>query len=125
MPTEDPRFPADFDHKVWEEDLARSTDTGRIAGEVARRECEQNGVPQSQLRPCDAEGRDGTALPRCVKFYVPQPAGRFGIVFRVVQAEGQLRLGFLAFGVRHQTLHSRAPTVYQLAHNRLHDQRRT
>jgi hypothetical protein len=120
MPTERPRFPADFHHEAWEEDLARSTDIGRSAGETVRHECEQKGVPQNQLRLCDADGRDGTALPRCVKLYVPQPSGRFGMVFRVTQIDGQLRLAFLAFGVRHHPPGSNAPTVYQIAHDRLH-----
>jgi hypothetical protein len=122
VPTEDPRFPADFDPEAWEEDLARSTDAGRAAGQAVRRDCEQEGVPQSSLRPCDDEGHDGTVLPQCVKLYVPQPSGRFGIVFKVAQAVGRLRLVFLAFGVRHQPRNSNAPTVYQLAHRRLHDQ---
>ena len=60
MPTEDPRYPADFDQATWEEDFARATDAGKLAGGDARREFEENGVPQSQLRPCDAEGQDGT-----------------------------------------------------------------
>jgi hypothetical protein len=121
MPTQDPRYPADFDQATWGEDFARSTDAGRLAGDNARREFEESGVPQSQLRPCNAEGQDGTTLPRCVKTYVPQPTGRFGIVFRVTLVDRRLRLRFLAFGVRHHPPNSNAPTVYQLAHNRLHD----
>ena len=121
MPTEDPRYPADFDHEAWEEDFARSTDVGRLAGGDARREYEENGVPQSRLRPCDVVGQDGTSLPQCVKIYVPQPAGPFGMVFRVTLVGGRLWLRFLAFGVRHHPSNSNAPTVYRLAHNRLHD----
>jgi hypothetical protein len=38
MPTEDPRYPADFDQATWEEDFARATDAGKLAGGNARRE---------------------------------------------------------------------------------------
>jgi hypothetical protein len=120
MPTSGLCFPARFDPEVWEEDLARTTQAGRTAAERARRAYERIGVPRSDLRPCNAEGPLGTALPRCLKVYLPPPAGRFGMVFRAIQVERRLRLELLAFGVRHHPPDSNALTVYQLAHQRLH-----
>jgi hypothetical protein len=109
------RFPARFDPDAFAEDLARTTATGRATSERARAEYERDGVPRSQLQPCDAEGRDGTSLPGCLKVYLPQPIGRFGMVFEVVRTAGKLELEYLAFGVRHQPHGSNAPTVYELA----------
>ncbi len=43
------------------------------------------------------------------------------MVFEVVLAENRLRLEYVAFGVRHHPSNSRAPTVYQLADQRLND----
>jgi len=43
MPPSEPRFPARFDPDPWDEDLARSTTTGRQAAQAARRDYEPNG----------------------------------------------------------------------------------
>lgn len=67
------RFPARFDAGAFREDMAGTTPAGQSAAEIARRDYEANGVPVSDLRPCDSEGRDGTVLPRCLKLYVPPP----------------------------------------------------
>jgi hypothetical protein len=115
------RFPARFDAGAFREDMAGTTPAGRSAAEIAKRDCEANGVPLSDLRPCDPEGRDGTVLPQCLKLYVPPPVGRFGMVFRFVVANDAPRLDYLAFGVRHHPAGSNAPTVYEIAHRRLHD----
>lgn len=113
-------FPARFDPDGWEEDLARTTPAGRDAAEAARRVYERDGIPFEHLRRIEAQGRDGTVLPDCAKVYLPQPAGRFGMVLRAIEIDGRLRLAYLAFGVRHPPRDSRRPTVYQLAHQRLH-----
>ena len=76
-------------------------------------------MPIEELRQVQEEGFDRTVLPHCVKVYLPPPAGRFGMVFEVVLIEGQLRLEYIAFGVRHHPRDSHATTVYQLAHQRL------
>lgn len=115
-------FPAHFDPDGWEEDLARATLAGREAAEAARRAYEQNGIPFEHLRSVEEEGRDGTVLPDCAKVYLPQPAGRFGMVFRAIKVDDRLHLACLAFGVRHPPKDSRRPTVYQLAHQRIHGQ---
>jgi hypothetical protein len=102
--------------------MARTTPAGRDAAEAAKRRYETDGVPRSELRPCDPEGRDGTELPQCLKVYLLPPAGPFGMVFKFVIAAGGPRLDYLAFGVRHHPPGSNAPTVYEIAHRRLQGQ---
>lgn len=70
----------------------------------------------------DEHGRDGTILSDCAKVYLPQPAGRFGMVFRAIKINGRPHLAYLAFGVRHQLKGSQRLTLYQLAHQRIHGQ---
>lgn len=113
------RFAARFDPDAFRTDMARTTPAGREAAESAKRDYDASGVPRADLRPCDAEGRDGTELPQCVKVYLPPPAGRFGMVFKFLVVDGGPRLDYLAFGVRHHPADSRAPTVYEIAHRRL------
>jgi len=119
MPTPGPRFPARFDPQAWDEDLARSTPAGRTAVRDARGDYEPNGIPRSHLKPCEAEGRDGTNLPQCFKVYLPPPDGRFGMVFTIDGNADKPAFVFLAFGVRHHPKGSHAPTVYEIAHGRL------
>ena len=116
------RFAARFDPDAFREDMARTTPAGRDAAETAKRRYQTSGVPRSELRPCEAEGRDGTELPQCLKVYLPPPAGRFGMVFKIVIADDGPRLDYLAFGVRHHPPDSNAPTVYEIADRRLQGQ---
>jgi hypothetical protein len=78
-------------------------------------------VPIDQLLACEEEGPDGTKLANCMKIYLPRPTGKFGMVFRIELREGKSLLAYAAFGVRHHPRHSHAPTVYQIAHGRLHN----
>jgi hypothetical protein len=119
MPPSDPHFPVRFDPRPWDEDLARSTPNGNTAARNARRDYERSGIPRSRLRPCEADGRDGTNLPDCTKVYLPQPDGRFGMIFTVDRQADKPALEFLAFGVRHHPAGSHAPTVYEIADQRL------
>lgn len=80
------------------------------------------GFPSSTCGAWKGRGRDVTVLPDCAKVYLPQPVGRFGMVFRAIKIDGRLHLAYLAFGVRHPPKDSRRPTVYQLAHQRIHGQ---
>ncbi len=121
MPPIERRFPAQFDPIAWEQDLARTTATGHKAAIAARDRYESGGVPFAELRACQEQHRDGTQLRACLKTYLPPPAGRFGIVFRVKDFDEGARLVYLAFGVRHHPPESHAPSVYQLAHQRLND----
>jgi hypothetical protein len=117
---------AQFDEDAWGEDLARTTPTGRTAAEAARRDYEQRGIPIEQLRRVAEHGRDGTVLPNCTKVYLPQPDGKFGMVFILkFEPNGRPVLMFLAFGMRHHPKGSHALTVYEIAHPRLHPGDRT
>ena len=109
-----------FDRDAWEEDLARTTASGRAAAEGGA-EYEQQGIPIAQLRRVAEHGHDGTELPGCAKVYHPPLDGRFGMVF-VLRLDSDARpvLTYLAFGVRHHPRDARSATVYQLAHHRMH-----
>jgi hypothetical protein len=71
---------------------------------------------------CDEEGSDGTRLPHCLKVYPPRPDGSHGMVFEIDEIEGRLRLLYAAFGLRHPGQNVRQPSVYKIAHRRLHRQ---
>ncbi len=114
-------FPVAFDELVMAEDLARLGNAGMSAFADLGREVDRlGGLPRERLLACEAEGRDGTRLPGCVKTYVPWPAGRFGAVMVAVShPERPLGLRVIAFGVRHHPRRAQALTVYQIAHRRL------
>jgi hypothetical protein len=109
-----------FDEGAFAEDTMRSGRTGAKALREAQSQFEKEGVEIAELRRCDAEGRDGTKLPACFKVYLPVPNGKFGMVFRFVRDSEGLALRYLAFGVRHHPRASNVPTVYEIAHRRLH-----
>jgi hypothetical protein len=111
-----------FDDLAFSDDVQRTGGSGQAVALATRKAYEEDGCPVDELYACDAEARDSTSLPGCVKVYLPAPAGRFGMVFSIERRERRLALAFLAFGVRHQPRNSNAPTVYQLAHRRLHDE---
>lgn len=98
----------------------RSGRAGAKALREARRRFECHGAEIKALRPCDPEHHDGTKLPACFKTYLPPPNGKFGMVLRFVRDDSGLALRYLAFGVRHHPRSSNAPTVYDIAHRRLH-----
>jgi hypothetical protein len=113
--------PVVFDDAVWAEDLRRASATARRSASAARALYESGGVPFAELRACAPEGPDGTQLERCMKVYVPAPAGPHGLVFQIGRdANGKLALAYLAFGLRHPTRDMRQPSVYEVAHRRLH-----
>jgi len=113
------RAPALFDDAAFAEDLRRTSNAGEEVAHAARTEFEGEGIPVENLLACDEEGPDGTALRHCVKLRLPPPDGKFGMVFRVEVREGRALLVFAAFGVRHHPYESNAPTVYEIAHQRL------
>jgi hypothetical protein len=113
------RAPAQFDDAAFSEDLTRTSDAGRPVAEAARSEYEQDGVPIDDLLPCEEEGPDGTDLKHCMKVYLPRPDGKFGVVFRIELLDNKALLVYAAFGVRHHPRDSHAPTVYEIAHQRL------
>ncbi len=111
MPADLRRIPARIDPATWAEDIGHTGAADRVSIEAAKGRYEHSGVPLTEMRPCDAEGRDGTELPDCVKVYLPMPAGRFGIVFSVDRTSTGPTLVYVAFGVRHQPRGSNAQTV--------------
>jgi hypothetical protein len=115
-----PRFSAHFDEEAFAEDLAHATEAGRRVAETERARIEREGIPVGELLACDAEARDGTRLGGCVKTYLPQPDGSWGMVFTGDTDEaGRPVLVYLAFGVRHPRQPWQA-SVYQVADRRLH-----
>lgn len=102
MGAREPVFPVAFDELAVAEDLARLGSAGIAALAALDRDIDRlGGLPRERLLACEAEGRDGTRLPGCVKTYVPWPAGRFGVVMVAVSHP------------------ARALTIYQIAQRRL------
>jgi hypothetical protein len=125
MSSSERRIRARFDSDSWSKDMHRASAAAGAIAETAKRRYTRQGVLLAELRPCQAEGRDGTELPDCAKVYLPAPTGRFGMVFSVDREAGTPTLVYIAYGVRHHPRESNAPTVYQIAHQRLRDQRDT
>lgn len=114
--------PVEFDQLAWSEDLSAASSSARVVAEQQRERLVRASQPVADLRPCDAEGPDGTSLPGCVKAYLPPPDGPWGVVFRFARREdGTLYLLVIGFRLRHPPARSRQPSVYQRAHRRLHD----
>jgi hypothetical protein len=103
------------------EDLAHASDAGREAIESMVESLVADGAPSAWLKGCDPEARDGTRLPGCVKLYIPRPAGQWGAVFLGGVVEGRPKLFMLAAGERHPGAPWK-PSVYEIAHRRLHRQ---
>lgn len=115
------RFDVRFDDLSFEQDLGHATKRGREVAFEARERLEREGADSSELLRCQAEHREGTELPNCVKVYLPPPDGSWGMVFELVRERttGKLVLSYLAFAERHPSPR-RSPDVYRRAHNRLH-----
>jgi hypothetical protein len=122
VPAKRGHAPVGFDEVAWSEDLRNSTDAGRTAATTKRAALERDGQPIHELLACDEAAQDGTSLPGCVKTYVPWPDGKWGIVYLIARDPKTTRLSLdvLAFGVRHHPRKSHAPTVYEVAHQRMH-----
>jgi hypothetical protein len=118
------RFEARFDELAFQEDLGQATPRGREVATEARERLERDGADAADLLRCQAEHREGTELPNCVKVYLPPPDGQWGMVFELVRerASGKLLLSYLAFAERHPSPR-REPNVYRRAHERLHVKR--
>ena len=115
-----PRFPVRFDDDAFAEDLAYASPAGRRVGQVERTRLEREGIAAADLRACSPEGRDGTRLGGLVKTYLPPPAGEWGMVLGAGRDQRDpLLLVCVAFGRRHPAVPWQ-PSVYQVAHRRLH-----
>ncbi len=119
----DAHFRVDFDDATFAEDLEHtSSDTGRELAQRERDKLTDEGLPPDHLKRCDTEARDGTSLPGCVKIYIPEPDGTWGMVFQLrIASDRRPFLACLAFGTRHPTSPG-ALSVYQIAHQRIHGQ---
>lgn len=118
--TEGGRRPVLFDEDAFDEDVAHATSAGRAVAADAKQRMERDGIALSEMLRCEAEGRDGTRLEGCVKTYLPQPLGDWGMVFSDWRLDdGTPAFLYLAFGRRHP-LAAWQPSVYQVAHRRLH-----
>ena len=111
-----------FSDPWFAEDLARSSAGARQVARRARRQLERHGITAGKLRRCD--DHDGAALPGCLKAYVGPATGRgpgeWGMVFAPQRDQHGAFLVCLAFGLRHpDSVGSRQPSVYQVAHRRL------
>ena len=114
-----PRFEVRVFDEVLEEDLVRCTLAARAAIETMVAELRDVGAPREWLLRCEAEGQDGTRLEGCVKLYIPQPAGRWGAVLAGDEAAAKPALVLVAVGERHPAQPWK-PSVYEVAHRRLH-----
>ncbi len=114
-----PAFPVHVDERELAEDLGHASEAGRAAIELMIKRLKADGVPKEWLKQCDAEARDGTRLPGCVKLYIPQPAGQWGAVLLGGFTDGKPKLFLLAVGERHPGVRWK-PSVYEIAHRRLH-----
>lgn len=114
-----PTFPVHVDERELAEDLGHASEAGRAAIELMVKRLKADGAPKEWLKQCDAEARDGTRLPGCVKLYIPQPAGQWGAVLLGGLADGKPKLFLLAVGGRHPGVRWK-PSVYEIAHRRLH-----
>lgn len=112
-----PRFEVRIDEILLAEDLARCTQAAQAAVEAMVFRVQDAGIPVEWLRRCEEEGRDGTRLGGCVKFYIPQPAGRWGAVLTADEEASKPALVLLAVGERHPDRPWR-PSVYEIAHRR-------
>jgi hypothetical protein len=117
------RLAVRFDETVWREAVRGfSGEAARVAA-AARSRTEAEGVALAELRPCDAEGPDGTTLAGCAKLYLPvgdaPPSQRpFAFVLQLARAQDELVWVFVAFGPRHPRQGVRS--VYERAHRQLH-----
>jgi len=114
-----PTFPVHVDERELSEDLSHASEAAQAVIEPLIRQLKTSGLPVAWLRRCDSEARDGTRLPGCVKVYVPQPAGQWGAVFLGGALNGVPTLFLLAVGNRHPDGLWK-PSVYEIAHRRLH-----
>jgi hypothetical protein len=117
--TPEPHFAVRVDDLLLEEDLAHTTSAGRAAIAPVVDALKRTGAPKSWLKRCQAEGRDGTRLAGSVKLYIPQPAGPWGAVLTGDKLATVPTLVLLAVGQRHPA-QPWTPSVYQVAHRRLH-----
>ena len=114
------RWRVRFDASAFTVDLAHAGEAGKQIALATRERLERTGIAHDALRACQAESREGTRLPGCVKTYLPPPAGPWGMVFALAVDDDGPYLQHVAFGRRHP-LRPWQPSVYQVAERRLRE----
>ncbi len=118
------RLAVRFDEAVWREAVRGFSGRPLELATSARTTVEQHGIVLPDVRPCEAEGPDGTRLAGCAKLYLPfvdaPPSERpFAFVLQLARdVDATLVWVFVAFGPRHPGAGVR--TVYERAHRQLH-----
>jgi hypothetical protein len=118
------RLPVRFDHAIWHEAMRGFSGQALQIATTARSATEQRGVALADVRPCDADGPDGTRLAGCAKLYLPAGEGPpserpFAFVLQLArESASDLVWVFVAFGHRHPAPGVRS--VYERAHRQLH-----
>jgi len=109
-----------LDELAFAEDISHATAAGRRVAVDARRELERDGVEVGKLLRCQAQGRDGTRLERCVSCICRRRAASGEWVVEITRDANSagLVLAYLAFGVGHPGKPWQ-PSAYQVAHQRL------
>lgn len=79
------RFEVRFDDLSFQQDHGHTRKRGREVAVEARERLEREGAATSELLRCQAEHREETELPNCVKWYVTPPGGGWGMVFELVR----------------------------------------
>jgi hypothetical protein len=110
-------FRVKFNDARFAEDVARCRPEGKKVAREAREQLDSDGAPRDLLTSCAGEHRDGTDLTGMVKLYLPMPYGPWGLVLQGATDDAGLHLLAVAFGERHP---DRRPTVYDVAHYRMH-----
>jgi hypothetical protein len=112
----EPMSPEDFEEHFG--DLPRDG-AGRAVGTRERGRLEREGVVATELFGCDPEPRDGTRLAGCVKTYLPQPDGGWGMVFSGDRDAHGGRSSWLSPSGCAIRVQAWQPSVYQVAHRHL------
>lgn len=112
-----------FDDQVWNEAIRGFSGQALECALAARRSLDERGINLAELRPCLAEGPDGTQLSGCAKLYLPvkdaPPSQRpFAFVLQLAREREGLTWVFVAFGLRHPPAGVRS--AYERAHRQLH-----
>jgi hypothetical protein len=115
----DPRFQVRIVDEALAEDLSHCTIPARTAIKSVVATLREKGAPREWLLRCQEEGRDGTRLGGCVKLYIPPPSGRWGAVLTGDEESEKPALVLIAVGERHPERPWK-PSVYEIAHRRLH-----
>src|SRR5258708_1031578 len=91
-------FSVVIDQQRLVEDLVHNTPEARAAAKAAADAFARRGISRSRLHPCKPEDREGVALPGCVKTYIPDVNGAWGMVFALrADQERRVYLELLAF----------------------------